>query len=454
MPIRPPDPGPEESESEYLSRAHVALTSDIPDAASRHSAVTNAWRMSHGEGELERKAYQKFPHDKFLHIRDVPVFMEHEVVGIDGKLRKYDREALQAITDRCNARIADTGDFAALSDGHTPTELQRASGVKSPDVLGYSGPFRIGMVGNEKPRWAIFADEHHFKDRALELERKSRRSAEVWLEPNIHNQFMDPIAALGADTPRLDMGTRYARTSSGYMVEKYASEMNAGTATLDVKSSKPGRFEMLSPEDVKQIVDAVLETAPMQWVQAQMEATMAPEPTPGANASVPAETSPEPPPAVSSSVSAPPSENDEDKKKPYQNLDEKMRYQKLQDAHVALLARVGVIEADKVKAEHYGKLSELRTMRAFDIDKECTRCINMIPEVFADHCASILENYQPIPIGMSLFVPPLEMPRPAGQTERYTKAQIDNAVHAATEMANKGQVADFASLLAQQAKVG
>ncbi|MCE7884832.1 MAG: hypothetical protein DYH08_13425, partial [Actinobacteria bacterium ATB1] len=28
-------------------------------------------------------------------------------------------------------------------------------------VLGYVGPFRVGILGNKNPRWCIFADEHH-----------------------------------------------------------------------------------------------------------------------------------------------------------------------------------------------------------------------------------------------------------------------------------------------------
>lgn len=472
-------PEPQETETAFIARAHESLAAEMPDAATRHATVTNAWRMTNGESDLERTAYKKYPHDKFVHVRDVPVFCEHEVTKADGTVEKYDRDALSAIIDRCNSRISNTGDFSALSDGHTPTESQREKGMKSPDVLGYSGPFRLGMVGNDKPVWSIMADEHHHKDRADELQRKARRSPEVWLEPDIHNRFMDPIAALGSDAPRLDMGTRYARTANGYIVEKYSSavvsEPSANAGSVPDQQSTQGSFEMLSPDDVKQIVDAVLKTAPMQWVNAQMQASMAPEATPGENADVPGEAPADPnapptdavpggpppdagPPAaaVPPTAGPPPDEAGDDptKKKPYQNLDEKMRYQRLADEHQALLLRVNSIEADKTKAERYGKLGELRQMRAFDLDKESARCASMTPDVFTSHCDAILENYQPIPIGMTLFTPPLDMPRPAGQMERYSKSQIDNAVRAATELANQGKVANFGDLLAQQTKAG
>jgi len=174
--------------------------------------------------DLEQIVATHFPADKFVRVRDIPIFAEHEAEGPDGQRIVYDRPALQAIVDRCNRRIQDTGDFAVLTDGHTPEKEEQIAGMKQPEVVGFVGPFKLGKIGSLNPRYAILADEFRFKDRADRVSRLPRRSVELWMSDNPNERFFDPIAALGAECPRLDLGIKYAMLPNGQRVLKYSAE--------------------------------------------------------------------------------------------------------------------------------------------------------------------------------------------------------------------------------------
>lgn len=293
-----------ESQSAFVARANRELYRKIPDALKRNRFILKCWREAGRDGQLARMAAERFPENKYQTIHDLPIFPEHRTVGSDGTQRVYDRKALEAIVNACNTRILDTGDFSALTAGHTPDDPTSAHAVV-PEVLGYEGPFRLGMIGNVKPKWCIFADEHHRRDRLEELEHRPRRSAEVWLEDNI----LDPIAALGAETPRLDTGiVRNCRLPSGRVVSKYSAMATspAGMNTSVQTFGKPrretyaagdqqmhtanetmpnapagGELEGLSDQDIERIAqstaDLLMQSKPMQWVQSQMP----PDWTPG-----------------------------------------------------------------------------------------------------------------------------------------------------------------------------
>lgn len=291
MPI--PIPRDTEDEASFAKRAHAALVSEFPDTETRNGVVFDIWRHAKGTSELEAKAQSKFKDAEFAHAADVPILTEHEYIDRDGQLQKYDFNALKDIVERCNYRIADTGNFAVVSKGHTPTKYQQEKGMQQPEVLGFAGPFRLGMIGNKDPKWTIFADEHYFKDSAAEMKRLPTRSPEVWLADEMGDRFMDPIAALGSQTPQLDMGIRFARMENGKEVAKYATLPGGSTTFIpqfgdgeamvadkpkekDCNSSPKLRYEgdeqmALSDGDVAQIVAAFNETAGMRWVASRME---------------------------------------------------------------------------------------------------------------------------------------------------------------------------------------
>lgn len=337
MPI--PKPKPSESEADFVRRAHEVLADEFPDAEQRNAVVFKAWRESKGESDSERKAYEKFRDDQFAHIEHVPVFKEHEYPRVlrnpDGKpqldddgnpvfaVEKYDFEALRSICDNMNHRIADTGDFAPITDKHTP---RKGSDESKPRVLGFSGPFRLGMVGNKDPKWAIFAQEHWFRDKSHLAREMPRRSAEVYLGRPMEERILDPITALGADTPALDMGIHYSE-HDGELVARYSgppllAKYSAGVAfpgascvapPKEVTIRKKSQYSEgdptkaaapvtdseerenppmpITPEDANLVVQAFMETPPMQFVMKLMQAEQAEQqtleqPAPDAGAAV------------------------------------------------------------------------------------------------------------------------------------------------------------------------
>src|SRR5262245_30899046 len=102
----------------------------------------------------------EFPAEEFVNIPDVPVFAEHTATGRDGRTLRYSAAELQAVAERCNRRIRETGDYAGLCIGHTPElEAVQAGTARYPDLVGFAGPFKLGLIGEgQKKRYAILAD--------------------------------------------------------------------------------------------------------------------------------------------------------------------------------------------------------------------------------------------------------------------------------------------------------
>jgi len=427
-----------ETENEFSVRAHGELLDSMPDTDERNAAIFSAWRKHKGETELEKRATEKYGAD-CVQIRDVPVFAEHETVGRDGKPVRYGRDELLAICDRCNNRISDTGDFAALTFGHTPTKEEKLAGVEQPMVAGYAGPFRVGMIGKDNPRFAIFADENHYRDTAAQARKSPRRSPEVWLHPRIDQRFMDPIALLGAETPRLDLGMRYAKFGE-LEVERYTADAPGACNTFvpgPVNTAKrKERYEepqitdkepsMISPEDIQQIVAAVMQTKAMQWAAQEAEKAAspgAPEPgVPGAPPAVP----PEKPPVDMNAAPEVDPDGDETKKKEppmqYSKAEQDLvaRYSKQAEENAALKQRLEALEIAKRDTERKSRLQTLRYSRAFDFEEEVTRCSKLNDEGFNDHCTVIEKHYPKIEADVS-FTAGGTFPPAEAEREQYAK---------------------------------
>lgn len=218
-----------------------------------------------------RAADAAFPPDEFHTIANVPVFAEHETTARDGRRLRFGPAELQAVCDRCNQRIRDTGDYAALVLGHTsaPDDPHQ----KEPELVGFAGPFKLGTLGQSggKQRTAILADFHFFRSDLEKAKKYPRRSPELWLEDRYEEMFLDPIALLGAEAPRLDMGLLYSAMYHGRLRERYtAVAPAAGNVAIrdDDFQREPYQQEepsaMLGPDDIRQIVQA-LES--LDWVQ-------------------------------------------------------------------------------------------------------------------------------------------------------------------------------------------
>jgi hypothetical protein len=218
-------------------------------------------------------------------LRDVPVFAEHVTKARNGRTLIFNRENLQRLAESCNRRIQQTGDYAAVTIGHTPDRDALAAGATPPKVVGFAGPFRVGRLGEgEDAKWCIFADLRIFPEFRGLLKHYPRRSAELWLVGDYDQMYLDPIALLGAETPRLDLGLVYSADRAGVVVEKYAAAHPSATSTClpapiaaKAGSSPPSKREayamatktIASGLDVDEIVQAVLQALDgLDWVQA------------------------------------------------------------------------------------------------------------------------------------------------------------------------------------------
>ena len=222
-----PVPMTGETQLQFFLRAMRVLQKGVPSINARAIAVLRLWGESANGRELRDKGAARFPADLFVHSGPRCVFLEHTISArADGSRPEivYDRQALQKLVDWANYRIANSDNFSVLSNGHTPSQQERAAGAPIPEVLGYAGPFYLGQLGDLDPKWAIYADEWiHIEDQPR-FAKLQRRSPEVWVDEPLERRTMDPIAALGAETPRLDSGMNaYARVGDDRTVMRYSA---------------------------------------------------------------------------------------------------------------------------------------------------------------------------------------------------------------------------------------
>jgi len=245
---------------------------DIADPMSQAAPVQAP--QVHGESQ--------FGEDEFLAVDNVPVFCEHETTTKDGRQIVFGYDELKLVADRCNRRIAESGDYAAISIGHTPSPEAKSAGAPDPDVVGFAGPYRMGVLGKpgQRQRHAILADFHIFKDDVGRFKKHPRRSPELWLEDRYEEMFLDPIALLGAEAPRLDLGLLYSavfhRGGKSRRVEKYAA-VSPGPGNVFVpgddstKQPYSGENPMEMQDDVIQrICEAIGQTDEMQFIRQLM----------------------------------------------------------------------------------------------------------------------------------------------------------------------------------------
>lgn len=486
MPV--PTPNANETENEFIARCHAALANEF-STDQRNAICFRTWRENRGESDLYQKAAESFTDEEFVCVRDVPVFTEHETKDREGKPVIYDRAALAAVAEKCNQRIRDTGDFSPITEGHTPDADQYAAGAHMPDVLGYSGPFRLGQIGNDEPRWTIFTDEWRHREDLQKFKKLRRRSPELWsVNGPMESRFMDPIAALGAETPRLDLGlTRFCLSGNGQFVEKY---MAAGPSSASVfvesddlnkknyQAQEPAMA--LQPEDVQQIVEAINGLDWVQWVKSQMANAPVPTAEVAPDAAPVAEVAPDPEKAP---YSADECDKDKDEKMEYEaasgTVDEndkptkdadvadpglmkfsrlksdfeaqKKNYSRLEERNKSLETRLAKVEGDKRNVERYSVLSNLQASGyQFDVDAEAKRVAGYDDDRFRDHVEIITEHYSRIPLAShvpAIYAP--ELDRPQGNQEKYKKNRAERAVSICSQEHAKGNKISYDEALKQ-----
>lgn len=447
-------------------------------------------------------ARREFPDDQWLNVPNVPVFAEHETVTAKGRVLTFGRKELAAVAANCNRRIRETGDYAGIVVGHTPDPADAPTAPQKP-LVGLAGPFRLGLLQQpgQAPKWAILADYHLQRRYAHVLQDYPRRSPELWVEDRYEEMYLDPIALLGAEAPRLDMGLLYSayRRQDGREVERYSaaapaagnvfvpceaktheaySAESAAEATPDDSTTTTPVDERtdvmpMTPEDVKQIIDALEQQDWVQWVKGQMKAQTAQDPpaagdeaqTYAADAG-PADPTPPPAPATPP-IPAAPGTPPVPQTAPVPPIQPEagvppVKYSRLANELDQLRQKMAAVEgqlqqerAQRVSVERYSALAELRRTRLFDLDKEAERCdySKMTNEQFAAHLDTIEANYREVPIGMA--VPTFDLPaahspsRPGAKAERekYSKEVRDRALTIGKQRAMAGENVDYQQIL-------
>lgn len=494
-------PLPGESENAFVVRAHETLADSMPDTDARNEAVYSAWRQANPVDKLAAKAAKKFPKEQFSLLRDVPVFCEHETVNSKGEPQHYGREELLAICDKLNHRIGDRGVFVKLSRGHTPDPDEVAQGAEMPEVLGYQGPYRIGQIGNDNPKYAIFTDEWWLKEHVPERVKLPGRSVEIWQHPDMSERFFDPVAALGAETPRLDMPIKFAKGRLGKRpceVAKYAAVMPGDTNTYvpstDIVTPKSKeRYDMLSPEEIDQLASAIVKSmsaadaggmepggSPDQFAADEMgddDQYAAEEPRYDLDG----------PADKEDKFAAEECDDDLHEMEPSRMSRQAAARESrtIRELRVELARyrreaedtkkRTATLEADKVAAVRYSKLLALqnqgyvfrpetktvkdtatgkdRTIETSGLEREVARCRKMSDEQFADHLVMIAENYQRDEAGPRpmLFVPH-DDPTPRQTSVADRAAASKEARERVEKYRREGKPADYATVLAEVQK--
>jgi hypothetical protein len=294
-----PVPLPSETREDYAVRAHKATMAECPDPNARNQQVWAAIDQYFGDPERSR-AEQFFPPEQFEHKRDVCLWFEHEieVPGPNGpEVRRNDVERIKAIVRENNARIADTDAYSAIVDKHTKPNGERDP--LPPRTIGFAGPYRIGMVGRVQPKFALFADEHRRKDEAATFRDRPRRSVEVLTLRANGRSYIDPIAAL-SEAPRLPLPVHYQPGEESGLVERYqADAVFADVERYEGEAAFPGGSNTflpgsgrrkqqfgavpdnnqnsetgsmaLAPEDLNQIITALMSTPQMKFLEQMMQ---------------------------------------------------------------------------------------------------------------------------------------------------------------------------------------
>lgn len=467
-------PRPDEGYHRFVQRAHAELMDSIPDWDERNQAVWRAWEAVHGD-PLRARACKYF--DGYRFVPNVCYFSEHETIGSDGKPVRYTLQELLDIISEHNDR-ADKHNYPALVSKHTvdhdvPEEME-------PKTVGYVGAARLGMLGNKNPHWAAFFDEHHSPDPDSQaiLARKRRRSVEVNRYRDGRRSYFDPVAVLGAESPRLPLPV--ARYAEGHAtIDRYsivAPSMVAATNTFIPNTSGRSRNSskeesMIAVEDVKKIVEAIQATPELQWVRQQMEAAdsasgkpAAPEDGGGQEGE-----GQDARPAGAMGADADDEQDTEDMATARNRLPRysavsgdaaiRERYSQLLEANRRLIREVAATktavaelerrEADKGRELQLRQLADLHP-HFVDLDEELDRCLysrgaNLSDKEFAAHIAD-LERYAQRSSPASVMVPKGDLGAPATDKERYSQQVADAVVKLHERYSRKGVFKSYEEL--------
>jgi len=171
-------------------------------------------------------------------------------------------ERLNKIADRINARLARTGDALPIIPGHTTPGLPA---TKQPPIVGKAIQAKVEVFKNPRtgqpvideqtgaPKQAIYVTPIADPGALKYFKEFSRgRSVELWLDQE-GGDDIDPIALLGAQTPRRDLGPHIFHRIPGSPLGLHQFSRHAGSTArhfqLEVEDGDPVMAEPNMPPD-------------------------------------------------------------------------------------------------------------------------------------------------------------------------------------------------------------
>lgn len=200
-----------------------------------------------------------FPPDRFIRIRDVPVFDAHESPGHGGKPKRVTKDDLQQLARNCNHKFDSVGAATPLSLGHTIDDAPESS---QPPLIGWAVKFSVKPLLNTG-RDALFCDWYVKRKFADAIEEYPHRSVEWWKSRN----DLNPIALLKT-APERDLPIiKYSQTPDPnedcyrytFTPPTVPNESSMEDKTKDDAVSEAKVGEMSSVKEIAAKVDALTE---------------------------------------------------------------------------------------------------------------------------------------------------------------------------------------------------
>ncbi len=332
---------------------------------------------------------KQFDEAEYFALR-VAIFDEHN--GVDENLDiDFTPEILQQIVDKCKSRIKNTGDYAAVTDGHTGEDIE-------PDVLGYAVDFDVDDFHGKS---AIYATLALLKSKAERIKQLKRRSVELWpdavIDPVVLKSPIDSVALLGSERPARDLGLM----DFNKRLHRYSYELTE--EHMDSSSTPMGNDEV-----VKKAMEAMMSMPEWQYAKeclekAKMQVDNKPE-----------EKDDKPMDEENKDMHDEEEEHGEDvdpAKLRMQRDQSKRRYAKLESEYQTLFSKVAELERKERVADRKSTLLQLEAEGYdFEMAEELEYVSDMEPAKFSAHLNKMRKNYRKAPIGINIrpATPPVE----------------------------------------------
>jgi hypothetical protein len=159
---------------------------------------------------LQRAGFQELPRfavlDEHVHVRDDGKGVEH-----------FTPDRLQRLADKLNHRVENTGDPPAICVGHTGRVARDKPSVGTPMDFAVEPLYGTG-------KQAIWCTPFARNGEVETFRKFNRRSVELWTG-GPDGDDIDPIALLGADAPRRNLGLHLFSRTGGETSYHYSREV-------------------------------------------------------------------------------------------------------------------------------------------------------------------------------------------------------------------------------------